>query len=101
MCVRGEELSVGTKLGFTKWGLTKVTLSIFQFVNFHQLRILLKNILWQITASVTEANGMVHSADGETRELAVASLERSVAHLQRAEKAAARLDMDSSDQLDP
>ena len=26
--VRGEELSVGTKLGFTKWGLTKV--DIFQ-----------------------------------------------------------------------
>ena len=24
MCVRGEELSVGTKLGFTKWGATKV-----------------------------------------------------------------------------
>ena len=26
--IRGEELSVGTKLGFTKWGLTKV--DIFQ-----------------------------------------------------------------------
>ena len=50
---------------------------------------------------MTEANGMVHSADGETREVAVASLERSVAHLQRLEKAAAaRLDMDSLDQLD-
>ena len=50
------------------------------------------NIYSQITASVTEANGMMHSADGETRELAVASLERAVASLQRVEKGAARLD---------
>lgn len=28
--VRGEELSVGTKLGFTKWGLTKVNISSFK-----------------------------------------------------------------------
>ena len=39
-----------------------------------------------------EANGMMHSAEGETRELAVASLEREVANLQRVEKGAARLD---------
>ena len=39
-----------------------------------------------------EANGMMHSAEGETRELAVASLERAVANLQRVEKGAARLD---------
>ena len=35
---------------------------------------------------------MMHSAEGETRELAVASLERAVANLQRVEKGAARLD---------
>ena len=39
--------------------------------------------LLQITASVIEANGVMHSADGETRELAVASLERLVADLQK------------------
>ena len=33
----------------------------------------------------------MHSAEGETRELAVASLERAVAKLQRVEKAAPRL----------
>ena len=43
----------------------------------------LNNCLVQITASVIEANGAMHSADGETRELAVASLERLVADLQK------------------
>lgn len=66
--VRGEELLVGTKLGFTKWGATK------------------------ITATVVESNGTMHSGEGETRELAVADLERAVAHLQlqRIEKGGAR-----------
>ena len=32
MCVRGEELLVGTKLGFTKWGLTKVKLISFNIL---------------------------------------------------------------------
>ena len=35
---------------------------------------------------------MMHSAEGETRELAVASLERMVANLQRVEKSAPRLE---------
>ena len=111
MCVRGEELSVGTKLGFTKWGLTKVNLSSFNVlicqgqlvVNIHRMGATSScfNIIFsQITASVVEANGMVHSAEGETRELAVASLERAVAHLQRVEKGAARLDNGQIDQLD-
>ena len=47
--------------------------------------------LLQITASVIEANGVMHSADGETRELAVASLERLVADLQKVEKNTPRL----------
>ena len=57
------------------------------------LHSLLKNsiISSQITASVVEGNGMKHSAEGETRELAVASLERMVANLQRVEKSAPRL----------
>ena len=44
-----------------------------------------------------EANGTMHSAEGETRELAVASLERAVANLQRVGKAAPRL---ATEQLD-
>ena len=51
----------------------------------------LNNCLLQITASVIEANGAMHSADGETRELAVASLERLVADLQKVEKNTPRL----------
>ena len=39
----------------------------------------------------------MHSAEGETRELAVASLERAVANLQRVEKAAPRLDTEQLD----
>ena len=52
---------------------------------------LLNSISCQITASVVEGNGMMHSAEGETRELAVASLERMVANLHRVEKSAPRL----------
>ena len=46
----------------------------------------------QITATVVETNGTMHSGEGETRELAVADLERAVAHLQlqRIEKGGAR-----------
>ena len=46
----------------------------------------------QITATVVETNGTMHSGEGETRELAVADLERAVAHLQlqRIEKGGAK-----------
>ena len=49
---------------------------------------------------MVDGNGMMHSVEGETRELAVASLERMVAHLQRVEKAAPRLDTEQLDDQD-
>ena len=56
----------------------------------------LNNCLLQITASVIEANGVMHSADGETRELAVASLERLVADLQKVKNTPRLVDCFSS-----